>query len=243
MQLWPLWGLVFARAAGVFAVAPPTGWRHFPVSLRLAVAALVAVPVALVVAPPQPVRMALPQYGAAVLQEAAIGLLIGLPLWLLIWAAFAAGHLGDLAGGFGAGDEQQEGPLANLFHVTAILFFLQLNGHHWLIAFLRSSYGMAPIGAAPGLTQGAAWLYWPGLLFSNMIQLAAPLLLAVLLATLLVTSLQRVLPDLALVHALPAVRALTALLALTVVAPLLGGLLLHQINAAAGMMAAWLAAL
>jgi len=239
LSLWPLWGLVFARAAGLLAVAPPTGWRHFPPSLRLAVAAVVAVPLSLAVVPDQPLALTLPAYAAAVLREAVVGLLMGGGLWLLMWAAFAAGHLQDLVGGFAAADEE-EGPLANLFHLVAILFFVQLNGLHWLLAFFRQSYVLLPPSQGAALTAAAAWLYWPGLFFTALLQLAAPAVLATVLAALLIGSLQRVLPDLRTTELLPAARALMTLLALALVAPLLGAVVLQQVNMVAELTTRWL---
>ena len=88
--LWPLWGLVFARAAGLLALAPPTGWRHLPVALRLAVAAVLSLPLALAIMPAAPLTLSMPEYVAAVAREAAVGLLMGLGLWLLVLVGAAA---------------------------------------------------------------------------------------------------------------------------------------------------------
>jgi flagellar biosynthesis protein FliR len=202
----------------------------------------VAVPLSLAVAPAQPLALTLPAYAAAVLREAAVGLLMGGGLWLLVWAAFAAGHLQDLVGGFASSDEE-EGPLANLFMVVAIVFFVQLNGLHWLLAFLRQSYACLPPGQGADLMGAASWVYWPGLFFTSLLQLAAPAVLATVLAALLIGSLQRVLPDLRTTELLPAARALMTLLALAIVAPLLGALLLQQVNTVAELTTRWLTTL
>lgn len=242
MNLLPLWGLVFARVAGALALAPPTGWRHFPVSLRLGVAGVVALPLCAVVAPGAPLVMGLPDYAAAVLREAALGLLMGLGLWLLIWGAFAAGHLQDLTAGFASRDDE-EGPLANLLYITAILFFLQLNGHHWLLSFLWRSYGLMPVGQAPSVLQEASWLYWPGMLLSSAVQLAAPVVLAVLLAAGMIASLERVLPGLRTGEVMAAGRALLTLVVLAIVAPLLGAVFLGQVNGVAEVLTRYLVGL
>ncbi len=240
LSLWPLWGLVFARAAGLLALAPPTGWRHFPPVLRLAAAAVLALPLTLAVLPDQPQVLALPVYAAAVLREAAVGLLMGAGLWLLVWGAFAAGHLQDVMSGLGAADDEEGGPLANLFAVVAVVFFVQLNGLHWLVAFFRQSFALLPPGHEASLVGAGGWVYWPALFFAGLLQLAAPVVLATVLAGLLVGSLQRVLPDLRASETLPAVRALMTLLALALVAPLLGAVLLGQINTVAEATARWL---
>jgi flagellar biosynthetic protein FliR len=242
MNALPLWGLVFARVAGALALAPPTGWRHFPVGLRLGVAALVALPLCAVAGPGETLTLSLTAYAAAVLREAALGLLMGLGLWLLIWGAFAAGHLQDVMAGFGGGEEA-EGPLASLLYITAILFFLQLNGHHWLLSLLWHSYGLAPAGEAPRVLAQTSWVYWPAMMFAAAVQLAAPVVLAVLLAVVMIASLERVLPGLRAAEVMSGARALLALVALAVVAPLLGAVFLAQVNGAAEVLARWLVGL
>ncbi len=184
----------------------------------------------------------MPQYVAAVAREAAVGLLMGLGLWLLVWAAFAAGHLEDVVGGFSAPDEE-DGPLAGLFTVLALVFFVQLNGLHWLVAFFRQSYALLPPGQGADLTAAALWVYWPSLFFTGLLQLAGPVVLGAVLAALMVSSLQRVLPELRAAEVLPAARALVTLLVLGVVAPLLGVVLLQQVSVVADVTARWLATL
>jgi len=238
-SLWPLWGLVFARAAGLLTLAPPTGWRHFPPALRLAVAAVLAAALSLAVMPAQPLALTLAAYAAAVAREAVVGLMMGLGLWLVMWAAFAAGHLQDVVGGF-ADEGEEEGPLARLFLAVAVVFFVQLNGLHWLVAFLRQSYGFLPPGRGADLMAHTEWVAWPGLFFTSLLQLAAPAVLATVLAAVMVASLQRVLPEVRAAEFLPAARAVVMLLALAIVAPWLGAMLLAQVNAAGEMMTRWL---
>ncbi len=241
-ELWALWGLTFARTAGLLALAPPTGWRHFPPSLCLAFAAVVAVPLSLTAAPHEALVLGHAAHAAAVVREAAIGLLMGLGLWLLVWGACAAGHLQDMMAGFAAPDEAEEGPLAQLFAAAALVFFVQLGGLHWLVTFLRQSYGLLPVAQGADLTAAAPWLSVPGLYFVGLLQLAAPAVLAVVLVGLPVASLQRVLPDLRATELLPAARAAMTLLALAAVAPLLGAALLGQLATVAAATARWLAA-
>lgn len=237
--MWPLWGLVFARAAGVFALAPPMGWRHFPVSLRLGVSAILAASLAFSGLPAQAMAVSAPEYAAAVLREAAVGLVLGLALWLTLWAAFSAGHMQDLVAGFVPLDDE-EGPLASLFHVLAAVFFVQLNGLHRLISLFHHSYSILPAGQPVPVLANAQWVYWPALLFVAMLQLAAPVVLAVLLAAGIVASLQRTLPVLAGAGVMPSARAVVALLALAIVAPLLGAVFLQQVHGAAELVTAWL---
>jgi len=241
IELAPLWGLIFARAAGMFALAPPTGWREYPLALRAAIAALVAAALTVAASETPQVDLPVALYAAAVVRELGLGLLLGLGVSLVVWAAYAAGHLQDLATGLGETD--QEGPLARLFYVLAVLFFLQLNGQRWLIAVLSHSCRVLPPGTAVPLLGHAEWVYWPATLLADALQLAAPALLAIALAAALLASLQRVLPALGAQELLTGARALAGLVAIVIVAPLLGSLFLRQMDVATHALAVWLQAL
>lgn len=238
-QYLPLVGLVFARCAGVLCLAPPTGARYFPVPLRVAVAAVLAVPLALSLGPGPTVALPPAAVLAFVVQEFALGLLMGLPLWLLLWGMFAAGHLAEA----GLVPDDEEGPLAAFFYLLAVLLFIQLNGHHWLIAFLHDSYAAVPVAGSAHLFSNLDWVYWPARLLAQALTVAAPLVLAVVLAALVAASAQRCLRELQAAPLGPALRYVVALVTLVAVAPLLGGVVLGQVQQAAGDLAGWLTAI
>lgn len=225
----PLFALAFARCAGMVCLAPPLNWRHFPFGLRLAVAAVLSVPLMLCLPATTPV---LPSglYLALLVREVAVGAALGLGLWLLVTAAASAGQMidaGPVAG-------PSERPLATFLTVIVIVLFVQLNGLPWLVSALRESYNLLPLGSPVGaVSRWQEAVYLPGRLFVAMLALAAPAVLAVILGSALVTSLQRCLPALQTGQLGSAARHLTALLALVVVAPLLGVFVLGEMTHAA----------
>ena len=170
-------------------------------------------------------------YGLLLVREVAVGAALGLGLWLLVTAGLAAGNLAQAGLGM---SEEEEGPLATLLLLLILVFFVQLNGLPWLAGTLRKSYVLAPLGTS--LPEASRWhevIYWPGRMFATMLTLAAPLVLATVLASWLVASIQRCLPGLRAEQLGPAARHLAAILALVLVAPLLGAFVLGQMNAAA----------
>lgn len=239
-QTWlvqlPLLILAFARCAGALCLAPPLAWRHFPVGLRLAVAAVLSLPLVLVLQLPGCSALVngggwLPSgaFLALLAREVATGAVLGLGLWLLVFAAAAGGRLAE--SGLFEEVEEDEGPLGTLLVLLVILFFLQLNGLPWLLNALRESYQLLPLAAgADSLEVVRACLYWPARLFGNLLLVGAPLLVATLLASWLVASVQRCLPGLSAAQAAPAARHLALLLALLAVVPLFGGLVLGQLT-------------
>lgn len=233
----PLWGLTFARCAGALSLAPPTGARQLPLSMRLGVAAVVALPLGLSFDGAM-VLLPLAAYLSALVREVAIGLAIGFGLWLIVWAMQSAGHLSEQGL---VGDGEEGGPLANLMYLLAVVLFVALNGHHWLIALLRDSYEAVPLFGKTALLAPPLWLYWPSRLFAVALAAAAPMVLAVALSSLITASAQRCLAGLQALEVSVALRYLVTLVTLVVVSPLLGGFVLGQMNDMARELARWLA--
>jgi flagellar biosynthesis protein FliR len=234
----PLGMLIFARCAGAVCLAPPTGWRYFPVSLRLAVAAAISLPLGLTfsgsMAALDSHSLA---YLSALVRELAVGLALGLPLWLLVWGFGAAGGLVDEVNGWSG---EGEGPLGQFLPLLACVLFVLLNGLHWLVAFLQASYGLLPPGAGALHLNGAlaeVWLGWPTGLLLCALNVAAPLLLAVGLASALVAALERCAPGFPVGQLGSPLRWATSVAALVVILPLFGTLLLGQLDGIAAHLA------
>ena len=226
----PLFLLCFTRCAVMLSLSPPLSWRQFPMALRMGVAAVMAAALMLSLSAAAP-QVATGLYALLVLREAAVGAVLGLTLWLLVTAGLAAGHLMETGLGLPA---EEEGPLATLLPLLIIVYFVQLNGLPWLVGALRESYVLAPPGGP--LPEWSGWfevLYWPGRMLATMLALAAPIVLATMLASWLVASIQRCLPGLHAEQLAPAARHLVVLLALVVAAPLFGAFVLGGMSEAA----------
>lgn len=220
-----LYLLVFARCAGLLCLSPPLVWRPLPLPLRLGVAAVIALPVTALVGEAPPL-LGSGAYVSLVVREAALGMILGLGLWLLVAAGQAAGQVAE-TGVYAPVEE--EGPLAALLGLVVIVFFVQLGGLTWLVKTLQLSYAIAPLTAHyAGLPPGLAWL--PALLFVSLAALAAPVVLATVLASWLVASVQRCLPGLQSAEVGPALRHLAVLTSLVVMAPLLGSFVLGELT-------------
>lgn len=225
LSAWlPLFVLAFARCAGMVCLAPPLNWRPVPLGLRLAAAAVLAVPLMLSLPPVQPV-LAPALYLALLVREVAVGALLGLGLWLMISGVSSAGHLMD------TGASESTSPLTTFLVILTIVFFVQLDGLPWLVTALRESYNLLPLNARLGpFSNWHGVVYMPGRMFVIMLSLAAPVVLAVVLSSAFVASIQRCLPALQAGQLIPAARHLATLLALVVIAPLLGMFVLGEMN-------------
>jgi len=227
----PLIGLVFARCGGLLALVPPLNVRYFPVTLRVALAAVIAVALAPVAKVGDRETFEPLEYVALLLREAGIGLLLGFAAALVFWAFLIAGQLLDAY--LGAGEESQreqgEGPLASLLYLTAAVAFVASDAHHWVLAALAEGLRELPVGVGVFSITGLAGA---SALVKEMlavgVAVAAPTLAVIYAAEVTLASFERCAPSLNLGALHQPVRWSAGLLALAACMPLLTRLVSGQ---------------
>ena len=218
---------VLTRLSGLLFLAPMFGSRLAPRTARL----LLAVAIALLITPlhlhetlslsTQPLQVL-----ATLGREAVLGLMLGLSLLVLAGGLQIAGQLIGQISGLSAGeffDPELGGDasqLGRLFEVVATASFLLIGGHRQVLAALLDTFTWLPPGQA-GLAAGALATFVEILTQSFVlgIRAAAPVLVALLLATLVVGLISRVWPQL---HAFTIGFNLNALLALALLSLTMG---------------------
>lgn len=138
-----------------------------------------------------------------VLSEGVVGLMMGLSVQIVLEGAQMAGQLAGAQLGFSLAaiiDPQTniETPVLAIFYQTvAMLIFLQLNVHHWILRAVVKSFGYFPVGsgvltlmATRGLLRAAGAMWLIG------VQIAAPILLATLLVDVTIGFLSKASPQL-----------------------------------------------
>jgi flagellar biosynthetic protein FliR len=125
--------------------------------------------------------------------EVLIGLLLGLSLQFIFDAAGLAGQIVGLQTGFSLVNildpqTQVDTPVFSVFHqMIALLIFLQLNVHHWLLRGLAASFAYLPAGAESGFGSTAGWglagtlLRAASAIWLVGLQIAAPVMVATML--------------------------------------------------------------
>lgn len=193
----PLWGLVFARAAGVALLVPPSGVRQVPVSIRLGAAAVIAVPLCYVAGEAIPAAADLGTYVLWAARNLIVGLVLGGAVALIVWAAAMAGSYADRLAGWSP-TQAETGPVASIFYLLCAALFVLIDGHHAVLAALGGSFQAVPAGpgAVTALAHEALVLL-PGRMFLASVLIAAPALLAVLMARALLAVTDRVSVELA----------------------------------------------
>jgi flagellar biosynthetic protein FliR len=144
----------FARTVGIIAFMPGISSPQvpFPVRAGLVLGICAAVAPALAGAAATAADIPLGQFGLVLLTEAVFGVVIGYGASLLMEAARLAGELIDLQIGLRAAElfdpigATRSSLLGTFYSLIATLLFLQLDGHHWVLAGLHRSFLVAPVG-------------------------------------------------------------------------------------------------
>ena len=195
--------LVLIRVSFIFAVAPVFSSRVIPRTVKGATVAVLA----LVVYPAVPAGGLQPVPGVwaivpAMVAEAAVGLMVGAAARMVFFAVQFAGHFIGFQMGFliASTIDPQEGqktPLIAQFQETlALLLFLGLNGHHWLLKGLAASYQMVPpFGATLSGAAVETFLEFTGQIFVIGLKIAAPVMVVLFMTKLSVGILARTVPQ------------------------------------------------
>jgi flagellar biosynthetic protein FliR len=164
------------------------------------------------------------QWVGVVLSEVMIGLVLGLAANFMMEAPMMAGQILGVQMGYSLAtlfDPQTNAdtPVLSEFHrLAALLIFLQLDVHHWLLRAVVKSFAYLPAGAAPvSLTAVAGLLHAAGGIFLAGVQIAAPGLAATLVADVALGFLGKASPQLPVLFIGLAVKNLLGLAILTAV--------------------------
>jgi flagellar biosynthesis protein FliR len=197
-------GAVFtgARVSGLMVFCPFLGSNAIPAPLKAALALLLTILLHSLHGPAG-LSLASWQWAQIALSEAVIGLVLGLAANFLMEAAQMAGQILGVQIGHSLAtvfDPQTSAdtPVLSEFHqMAALLIFLELDVHHWLLRALVRSFAYLPPGAAlASLAAASGLLHAAGGIFLAGVQIAAPSLVATLVADMALGFLGKVSPQL-----------------------------------------------
>ena len=196
--------LLLGRVGAFLMVLPLFGWQALPMRVRAGMA-MVLTMLLMVLTPPSvvaPGRTHLLTGVVLMAGEILCGVSLGLAVKLVFQAVEQGGRLAARQMGFAMGQSinplsGEEGDEMGLFFEMAFsLFFLVLNGHHLLIALIFRSYDVFPVGGPPEAAVMCQALVDAGstmLVFA--LRMAAPLLAAFVVVTVVLGVLARALPE------------------------------------------------
>ncbi len=180
--LWP-----FFRILALISVAPVVSESSIPMRVKTGLSAMIAVTIAPALAPmPQLSTGSFAALGLAC-QQVLIGIALGLVMRIVFAAIMAAGEFIGLQMGlsfasfFDPATGANTAVLSRLLNVMAILLFLALDGHLYMLGGLLHSFETLPVSSGPLDRNGwGVLLEWSSRIIASGLMLALPLVILLL---------------------------------------------------------------
>jgi flagellar biosynthesis protein FliR len=234
--------LVLARVSPLFAIAPLFSSKLVPMRVRAVVAVGLSIGLSPVVSKGHTIDLDAFTLAGLIGKEVLIGLAFAYALAALFAAVTVAGSFLDTLVGFSFGSlvdpisGNQSSILAQLYSMVAVLIFIAIGGDTWVIQGLARTYEVVPISDYPALgplVAGANGMFVQ--VFTSALQVAAPVLLAILITDAGFGMVSRVVPQLNVFQVAFPTKVLVALLLIGVSLPFVGGWLANELQTDVGM--------
>jgi flagellar biosynthetic protein FliR len=195
--------LVIARVAPLFVVAPMFSSKMVPSRVKGIAAVGLAVGLAPLATKGEHVPLDVMGLGGLMVKELLVGLAFAYAISVLFAAVSAAGSLADTLIGFSFGalvdpvTGNNASVLSQAYSLVGIAVFIAINGDAWVIQGLHHTYELVPLTASPALGSMVAGVQhaFAGI-FIAAVELAAPVMLAVIITDAAFGAVARVVPQL-----------------------------------------------
>jgi flagellar biosynthesis protein FliR len=195
--------LVIARIAPLFIVAPLFSSKMIPGRVRGLAAVGLAVGIAPLALKGHRVPLDVMSLGALAVKELLVGLAFAFALAALFAAVTTAGSLADTLIGFSFGalvdpiTGNNSSVLSQAYSLVGVAVFIAINGDAWVIQGLNHTYELVPLLDYPALGSMVAGIQhaFAGIFVAAM-ELAAPVVLAVIITDAAFGVVARVVPQL-----------------------------------------------
>jgi len=195
--------LLLGRLSGFFLSAPIFSSRQIPTRIKILVLVLLSATLSYVIPVNAAVAIENPgMFLAAMVVEIAVGYTIGFVAYVVFGAIQLAGQLMDMQMGFGIVNVvdplsgTQIPLMGNLTQTLALLMYLAIDGHHYLLQALIQSYKVVPV---MGLHLNAPFfellMTIAAQMFVIAVKIAAPIIIAILVADIAMGFIARTVPQ------------------------------------------------
>jgi flagellar biosynthesis protein FliR len=195
--------LVIARIAPLFIVAPMFSSKMVPARVRGIAAVGLAVGIAPLAMKGEHVPLDVMSLGALAVKELLVGLAFSFAIAALFAAVTAAGSLADTLIGFSFGalvdpiTGNNASVLSQAYSLVGVAIFIAIGGDAWVIKGLNHTYDLVPLVDYPALGAMVAGVQHAFVgIFVAAVELAAPVLLAVIITDAAFGVVARVVPQL-----------------------------------------------
>ncbi len=155
--------LILTRVSGVFFLAPILGSRNIPTQVKIGLALMTSIALFPFIASPHIDKsIDMINFTLLIAKELSVGAIIGFTANLVFMGFLLAGQIIDFQMGFSMVNVVD--PLSNLSvsimgqfkNLLAVLIFLAINGHYYLLTGLAKSFDIVPLttfSMTPGVTE------------------------------------------------------------------------------------------
>ncbi len=234
--------LVLARVAPLFFIAPMFSSTVIPSRVRTVVAVGIAIGMTGVAAhggriPSDPFAV-----GGLLLEQLLIGGALAFAVAAMFAAVQTAGTFLDAVSGFSFGAQlnpltgSQDAVLSRLYGLVGTAVFIAVGGDAWVLRGLGATFTLVPLGRAAqlrGIVGGSVQAFTT--IFTAAIELAAPVMLAVMITDIAFGMVSRVVPQLNVFAVGFPVKVGVALVMVTASLPFLGGWFTDQLAGSVGL--------
>jgi flagellar biosynthetic protein FliR len=229
--------LVLARVSPLFLLAPPFSSSMVPVRARVIVAVAIAIGLSPLALHGQAIPADAMKIVVLALKEIVVGLGFALCIACLFAAVDAAGSMIDTQIGLNFGslinpvDNTQSGSMSQLYAMVGILVFIVIDGEAWVIRGLSRTYELVPMLSMPSITKltAAVSSAFAGI-FTAALEVAAPVLLALILTDVAFGVVSRVVPQMNIFAVGFPAKIIVGLLVVAAALPFMGSWLYDQLQ-------------
>ncbi|MEE8484846.1 MAG: flagellar biosynthetic protein FliR [Nitrospinota bacterium] len=180
--------MVLVRMSALLMTMPVFGSGNIPTQARIGLIAVTSYIVFTVTdLPPIDLTMSVFEFAVMLTGELAIGLIIGFATQLIFTAVQVAGQMIGFQMGFAIvnvmdpATNSQVSITAQFQNIVALLIFLAINGHHWLIFSAAKSFSLIPVfGFTPQAGLMDMMLLLTKNVFITAVKLGAPIMATLL---------------------------------------------------------------
>jgi flagellar biosynthetic protein FliR len=222
--------LVLARVGPLFVIAPLFSSSYLPPQVRIVLALGLAVGMTGIADHGQQIPGAPLQLAGLVLEQILVGGALAFAVAALFAAVQSAGSLLDAVSGFSFGamlnplTGTQDAILTQLYALVGTAIFIATGGDGWVLRGIGKTFDLVPLTGSVQLRSvvGGSLSMFTNI-FVSALEVAAPVLLAVLVTDIAFGMLSRVVPQLNVFAVGFPVKVGVALIAVTVSLPFVGG--------------------
>jgi flagellar biosynthesis protein FliR len=194
--------LVLARVTPLFILAPLFSSTMIPAQVRGIIAVALSIGLAGIAIHGQHIPGSPLEVAELLVKQLLVGGILAFAVGAVMWAVQTAGGLADIFSGFSFGatvdpiDGNQGGTFTELYGVVGLMLFIAIGGDAWILQGLARTFTLIPLTSSPrlGALANAAVTSFVSI-FVSALEVAAPVMLALLITDVAFGMVSRVVPQ------------------------------------------------